>query len=204
MDALGSKPVIDVQLDSKKGIYLTVKTDPGIEIWYSDNGGVSWRSVREVANDDALFIVLGPKSADAMVLIHDGRLDRSLDGGASWSEIDGPWAGLDVVDVAYDDQALALLVDSRPGFEVMRVREPISVSRSVRRFALDWPDGPPISAPRDFEMHRGELLMMSREGVWRVGRPGEESPLPLAATFFAMALGVLVACAFVFFAMRRL
>jgi hypothetical protein len=202
--ALDGRPIVDVQLDSKRGIYLTVAREGGIEIWYSHNGGTSWKAVREVDDPDARLLVLGPRDADAMVLVADGQLQRSLDAGATWSVIDGPWANLSVVGMAYDRQTLALLVDSRPGFEVMRIREPVSVSRTVRRFALEWPNGPPRSAPKDIELDRGSLLLTTREAVWRVARPGEESPLPYAATLLAMALSVLAACAIVFFAVRRI
>lgn len=142
------------------------------QLWRSDDGGSTWQTVythREEEQGSPLqFAALD--GGEAVAMAHDSRVATSTDGGATWTNLDGPWQDDGIVRAVDADRGdLMVLVERPHGTEIARVDSPSTSPSITDQYRLRWPTNRPRIdyESMDLQVAEDHLLLGHRDGLYR-------------------------------------
>ena len=153
--------------------YITsepIREELRAQLWRSDDDGATWRSVHTFANQEQrksrqLFHIPGA-SAEELLLLGPDKLERSEDGGVSWSTIEGPWAGKSLLALSLRGKRAALLTKDQSILETLDI-EDITVERpEAKVYQLKPERGVVIDEVFDVHVGQRAIIIRTRDSVW--------------------------------------
>ena len=85
---------------------------PGVGVYRSDDGGNSWRLLAPIASTRCTRLLLHPTNADIVYVAGSGGLHKSIDGGASWTNVRSDHVSDALMDPVHPDTIYAAVWSS--------------------------------------------------------------------------------------------
>ncbi len=171
------------------------------QLWRSQDLGASWTAVhsfpKSKSGDERVIIKRTSREDLSALAAADWEgLMLSKDGGASWSDMSGPWVG--AIDFTMNEKRINVLGVSLVGTSTLYVIPDIDEPAKIRDFDLLWPEGA-TDPPHTLEMLSigRDVYITTPQGIYYgqtpigTGRYGEGfvGILAFAVVAFASALG---------------
>lgn len=201
VEALGGATIVSAVMASSSTWYMISASSPPesrMLLWKSEDAGQRWRTVHtfeERGRGTARLFAL----EDALLFVTGARVERSTDGGRTWSEVE--LSELDGRTIAASSMSergkLLLLVGSERGDEILDVQEPLGVAPEAKVYTLRRLDGQSLAPITDAIVpHERGVYILAGGGVWSATSARQDPRLndnvsALLAVILTMVLGAI-------------
>ncbi|GEM_PF-5696614 len=179
--------------------FVVEKSDSMFRLWRSDAQATSWK---EVSRFESTKVALGASSrtSESLVLIEDGKLNLTSDGGSSWVEMKGPWQAYDVVGSrSFEKNKLGVLVRTSRRLEFY-VLDRISKTPTFQSHPLLGTKE--IDENVLFSVEKDRILLATKNAVYLGEIKGESDGFSFGSSMFMTGILSLLFAALAFIFVR--
>ncbi len=102
--------------------FIVEEADSMFRLWRSDAQAKSWTEVNRFENTSKISIGGSSRTSESLILIDDGKLKLTSDGGLTWDIIRGPWQAHQIVgSQTFDKDKLSVLVRTSRRLELYTI-----------------------------------------------------------------------------------
>lgn len=167
------------------------------QLWRSDNDGETWHAVfatPSTQQEKPRFLRRSTAEDDEHLYLAQGeRLQRSTDGGNSWTELDGPWSEATIRAYSLREGRHTIAYQTPQSAHVASARDTGTDSMSARSYALGWSNRDDAAPPeiRDIRSADPFVFAITDDVLYAGTVPKGESQFPHAPTIIATLIFVL-------------
>lgn len=215
-NALEGSYISNFRTESNDRIYLITHGLDGAapsQLWRSYNNGETWHAVSSFPSiEDPAAVFLGRSAAlgpETIFIAHHQRFARSVDGGNSWVDLEGPWQDGHILLYDLQDAHHRLIVETRQTISLVELDEAELERPSARVFEFRWPEDMRTNRPEPLKLvvQRGYVFLSTDRGLLAGQLPDSRQRFPdglaIIITLLSTFLLTLIAYGFVRLALGR-
>lgn len=210
IEVFAKEDVIDVLLLGETSVVLlTESVDASRNLWVSPDDGLSWTQVewvfadRMVTIDKVANATLKGSPLDRLLVRSAQSIYYSDNLGSQWNILHGPWEGTSILQHSFNQRQLALLLDSRDGYELMIVADVLADDLNIERYALVWPSFDDIGIPKLLRLGHSEVALLASNELWLANISTVEQTVSRGVLVVSQLLVIIVLAATAFLLLRR-
>lgn len=186
-------------------IYLVTRglTDAeSTQLWRSYNNGETWHAVssfRHGSQPSDVFLAHNANLApENIFMAHRNRFARSLDGGSSWRDLNGPWNDGEILLYELIGEKHLLIVENYQATHLVDVTDTEQEHPEFHSYPLNWPfqKGVNRAEIHNLSVQSGYLFLSTDRGLFTGKMPNNHQRLPnglaILATLISVASLILV------------
>jgi photosystem II stability/assembly factor-like uncharacterized protein len=168
------------------------------QLWRSYNNGGTWHAVSSFQRGPQRHDVFIARSAayppETIFMAHGNRFARSVDGGSSWRDLNGPWNDGRILLYDLLDTTHLIVVESYQTTQLVRVTETDQERPAVQTYTFNWPEEDAINHGeiRNIAVQSGYVFLGTDQGLLTGALPDGRQRLPNGLAILATLISVAV------------
>ncbi len=180
--------------------FIVEESDDIFRLWRSDAQAKSWKEVSRFENTSTISLGGSSRTSESLILIEDGKLKLTSDGGLSWNLVRGPWQAHQIVGTqTVDKDKLSVLVRTSRRLELY------TIDRVAKNPTFEFH---PLVGTNDidegvlFSSEKDSLVLASNRAVYVGGLQRKGGTFSFGSSMFMTGLLSLIFAGFAFIFVR--